>query len=202
MIWWPLLLCCIVGLWIRRPSLRSAVKLLLLLVIFFALEQLFTAAFDPENNPRRALPIVFAFAIAWLWVVDQFHGRKWWTATFVVLFALSAYLAFADTLTKSPAMVPLYMGEAVREEPKWIMIFQEHRIEISEQHAPEQAAVRGTMPRASLRTMNGPFAISQLYTGVFMLAFFWILARARLLPRFAPHAFVALWVLSAVRYLW
>ncbi|HJQ39887.1 MAG TPA: hypothetical protein VKB93_22320, partial [Thermoanaerobaculia bacterium] len=51
-LWWPLLVCCAIALWILRPPLTRVTWLLLLLVIFFGLEQLFTGAFDPENNPR------------------------------------------------------------------------------------------------------------------------------------------------------
>jgi len=207
MVWWPLLACCLIVLWkgerASSPPREAGWKPapLWLLVAFFVAEQLLTAAFDPENNPRRALPVVLAFAIAWVWVVSEQRGRKW-TAVFIALFALTAFLAFADTLFKSPWMVTAYMGETIREEPKWILQFQDHRIEISDQRAPEQAAVRQSFPRAVPGNASWLFAVAQGYAGFFMLVFFWILARARLLPRYAPHVFAAIWLASAVRYLW
>jgi hypothetical protein len=200
-IWWPLLLCCVIALWKSRPNLSRA-KLLLLLIAFFLAEQLLTAAFDPENSPRRALPVLFAFACAWCWVIDRYHGRRAWTIAFIALFALTAFLAFADVLTKSPVAVTMYVGEAIRGEPKVTMRYQPLKIAFSNDPAPEQAIVRGSFPRAKAGALNLQFAVAQAFAGCLMLAFFWIQARARLLPRFAPIAFGAVWLLSAVRFLW
>lgn len=190
-IWWPLLVCCVIALWILRPPLTRVTWLLLLLVIFFGLEQLFTAAFDPENNPRRALPVVCAFAIAWCWIALQ----KRWTWLFVALFALTAFLAFADTLLHSAAIPGLYMGEAIRAEPKWVLEFQANRVVIGSLPPVPR------FPRATIGNLHAIAIASQLYIAFFAAAFFWILARARLLPRYAPLAFLGLWLLSGVRFL-
>jgi len=44
--------------------------------------------------------------------------------------------------------------------------------------------------------------LAQLYIGFFAGAFFWILAKARLVPRFTTHLFAGVWLLSGVRFLW
>lgn len=190
-IWWPLLVCCGIALWILRPPLTRVTGLLLLLVIFFGLEQLFTAAFDPENSPRRALPVVCAFAVAWCWIVLQ----KRWTWLFAALFALTAFLAFADTLLHSAAIPGLYMGEAIRAEPKWALEFQANRVTIGAVPSGPQFS------RAAIGNLNAIAIASQLYIAFFAAAFFWILAKARLLPRYAPLMFLGLWLLSGVRFL-
>ncbi len=224
-IWWPLLVCCVIALWILRPPLTRVTGLLLLLVIFFGLEQLFTAAFDPENSPRRALPVVCAFAFAWCWIVDRWERRRpggwsgavpaptgrrdaarpagetpafrsaWWTVTFLTLFALTAFLAFADTLLHSAAIPGLYMGEAIRSEPKWALEFQANRVAIGDVPPGPQFS------RAAIGNLNAIAIASQLYIAFFAAAFFWILAKAQLLPRYAPLAFLGMWLLSGVRFL-
>lgn len=200
-IWWPLLLCALIALWKLRPQLTRITWLLLLLVLFFGLEQLLTAAFEPENNPRRALAVFCAFAIAWCWIVDRYFGRKWWTVTFLALFVFTAFLAFADTLLHSAAVVGLYMGEAIRAEPKWVLQFQANPIVIGGVPPAWEAPLLAAFPRASIGKLNFVAIASQLYIAFFAATFFWILAKARLLPRYAPLAFLALWLLSGVRFL-
>jgi hypothetical protein len=65
-IYWPLLVACAAALWClgdRIPRGRRT-ALLALLVLVFAVHQFATAAFDRENNPRRALPVVLAAGVA------------------------------------------------------------------------------------------------------------------------------------------
>lgn len=201
-VWWPLLGCCIVALWQLRPPLTRITWLMLLLIAFFGIEQIFTAAFDPENNPRRALAVVCAFSIGWCWVVDRYLGRKWWFTIFVALFALTAFLAFADTLLQSAALAGLYMGEAVRADPKWVLGFQAHRVMTGGAPPTWQQNVVVLFPRAAIGKLDFVAIASQVYIGGFAVAFFWILAKARLLPRFAPLAFIGIWLLSGVRFVW
>lgn len=190
-IWWPLAVCALIALWKLRPALTRVTRLLLLLVIFFGLEQLFTAAFEPENNPRRALAVVCAFAIAWCWIVDRYFRSP----VFVILFAFTAFLAFADTILHSAAVAGLYMNETIRAEPKWLLELQAHRVVIG------SVPSMGAFPRAAIGNLSFVAVVSQLYIAFFAAAFFWILSKARLLPRFAPLAFLGIWLLSGVRFL-
>lgn len=197
-IYWPLAVCCAIALWRSRPesSFRGR-ALLLSLVAFYLLEQLFTAAFDWENNPRRALPVFLAFAFAWCWTVDRHLGRKWWTAAFLALFALTSLIAFADMLLDTPGAASLYMGDAMRKDAKWPLKFQTGSIEVSDALEP---ALRGSFPRARLSDATMPFAVANAVAGAATIALFWILARARLLPHYAPYVVIAIWIASAIRF--
>ncbi|HJQ38394.1 MAG TPA: hypothetical protein VKB93_14750, partial [Thermoanaerobaculia bacterium] len=134
--------------------------------------------------------VVCAFAIAWCWIVLQKRLQERWTWLFLTLFALTALLAFADTLLHSAAIPGLYMGEAMRAEPKWALEFQANRLVIG-----------AVPPGPRFTRANGIAIAAQLYIAFFASAFFWILAKARLLPRSAPLAFLAIWLLSGVRFL-
>ncbi len=199
-VYWPLAVCCAIALWRSRPSSFRGRALLLLLVGFYLLEQLFTAAFDWENNPRRALPVFFAFAFAWCWTVDRHLGRKWWTVAFLALFALTSFVAFADVLFDTPGAVSLYMGDAMRKEAKWPLKYQTGSIEVSDTPEPAEAPLRGSFPRARPEHVTTAFVIANAAAAAAMIALFWILARAQLLPRIAPHAMAAIWILSAIRF--
>ena len=176
--------------------------LLWLLVALYALQQLFTAAFDFDSNPRRALPVVCAFAIAWCWIVDRDFDKKWWRVTFVALFAVVALLAFADTLLDTPTVAGLYTGETVRAEPKSMLEIQANRIVLGGAPPAGFKTVLISFPRASIANLTVVSALAQLYIGFFAAAFFWILAKARLLPHYAPFAFAGVWLVSGVRFLW
>src|SRR5205814_9171065 len=52
-----------------RPATTVA-----LLLLFYALHQMATAAFDWENNPRRALPVVLAIGYVYCWLADRWSA--------------------------------------------------------------------------------------------------------------------------------
>lgn len=199
LIFWPLLVACAIALWKSRP-LAGAHRIVLLLPLIFFLEQLATAAFDWENNPRRALPVLFAFGCAYCWVVGRYAGNRKWAAAFLALFALTAFLAFADVALNKPGAGFLYMGEAIRHEPKEALRYEDDLLRIAPSKDPETAVVLRSFPAARL-DLAGAFMFAQLFVAFWMCIFFVLLRRAELLPRFAPAAFVAVWLLSALRFL-
>jgi hypothetical protein len=201
-IYWPLVACCAVALW-RMPAGTNAFRgraLLLLLVGFYLLEQLFTAAFDWENNPRRALPVFIVFAFAYCWAIDRHLRRKGWAIAFVALFALTSFVAFADTILGTPAAPSLYMGDTIRSEIKMPLRFQNGRIVLSETLEPEYVPLQQPFPRARLENTTAAFAAANAFAGAAVIALFWIVARAGLLPRLTPHIAAAVWLASAIRF--
>jgi hypothetical protein len=195
LIHWPLLIAAVCALWVLRPR---APRLLLLLLAFFLLEQLVSAAFDFENSPRRALPLFFAFACAYCWSVDRLSERRGWKLTFAALFAFTAFFAFADVVFDRAGGAFLNVGEAI-QLPKDAIRYETRTV-------PRQPAGVARDPQPELRApfpsaryaRSGAFAFAQLFVAFWLGMAFWIAARARLLPRFAPWAFAGVWLVSVM----
>jgi hypothetical protein len=199
--YWPLVACCLAALWLARDASPFRGRMLLvLLVLCYLLEQLFTAAFDWENNPRRALPVFFVFAMTYCWMIDRHHLHRIWRSVFIALFVLTSFIAFADVLLDTPSAVTLYMGDTVRSEAKKPLQWQRGHIEIAPRLAPEFAALARPFPRARLTKATPAFVFANLFAGAAVILLFWFVARAELLPRHAPHAAGAVWLLSLVRF--
>jgi hypothetical protein len=203
LIHWPLLLGCAIVLWQYRPAAPAprAVKLLLLLVAIFAVEQLLTAAADWENNPRRALPVFLAFACAYCWAIHTTWHQRAWRITFVTLFALTSLVAFADVLISAPGATPLYMSENIRGTAKYALRYQNGRIDIAPELAPEQRVFRQPFPRAAVSGLGWAWLAANAFAAAALLLLFVLLARVELLPRGAPYACAAVIVLSVIRFL-
>src|SRR5262249_1560168 len=92
--------------------------LLAYLAAIFFLEQLVTAAFDWENNPRRALPLVFVFCVVYFALVQSGIAKRGWRIAFLCLAVISGYLALSDTILRNPVVPYLEMGEAVKDPAK------------------------------------------------------------------------------------
>jgi hypothetical protein len=203
LIHWPLLLGCAIVLWQYRPAaaVPRPVKLLLLLVAIFAVEQLLTAAADWENNPRRALPVFLAFACAYCWAIHTTWHQRAWRITFVTLFALTSLVAFADALIGAPGATPLYMSENIRGTAKYALRYQNGRIDIAPELAPEQRVFRQPFQRAAAAGVRWAWLAANAFAAAALVLLFALLARVDLLPRGAPYACAAVIVLSGIRFL-
>jgi hypothetical protein len=202
LIHWPLLVACIAVLWQYRgaESLFRGKKLLFLLVVLFFLEQLATAAFDWENNPRRALPVFLAFACAYCWAIDVNRMRRWWRVAVATLFVFTSLIAFADVIVRTPAAVSLYMGEAIREQPKWILLMQPGKIVIAPEPEPDHREFRQSFVRARIAEDRMPWLIANAFAAFWMVLLFALLSRVELLPRGAPYVCAAVILVSAIRF--
>jgi hypothetical protein len=203
LIHWPLILCCGLVLWHYRESLAPwrERRLLLLLVAVFVVEQLATAAFDWENNPRRALPVVVAFACAYCWSIDVTRERKGWRIAFMTLFVFTAFIAFADVLLGNAGASVLYMGETIRGPAKIALPWQEGSIVIASALQPGYGIFGEAFPRATLASVDGAWIAASLVIAGAVLVLFTLLARVELLPRRAPYVCAAMMLASAVRFL-
>jgi hypothetical protein len=206
MIYWPLVAACVFLLIRLRPRLARTWVLVALLPLFLFLEQMAAAAWDWELNPRRAIPVVLAFAIAWCWSVDQVWDRRWWRIGAIALFVMSGLLALSDTLVHDPVMAYMRTGQAMRIHPQEAAVKENlrlfpysmpkllHDTEIDWRDLGTARIER----REYRRTM---FMILQA-TGLYLLVgLFWLTARARLLPRWAPYAAAGVWVVSLARFI-
>jgi hypothetical protein len=200
LIHWPLVVCCVAVLWRERGSLpQSRVRWLpILLLVFYAIEQLVTAAFDWENNPRRALPVLVAFACAYLWSMHVTREKRRWRIAFLALFVLASLIAFADVLTGTPGASVLYIGEAIRGEAKIILPWQEGSIAIASQLEPKYAAMWSVLPRAA--SVSVEWVIANAFNAFWMIVLFALLERVELLPRRSVYVCAAVIAVSAVRF--
>lgn len=203
LIHWPLLLVCAVVLWQQKPAapVPRAVRLLLLLVGVFVVEQLFTAAADWENNPRRAFPVFLAFAFAYCWAIHTKWHRREWRIAFVALFALTSLVAFADVLLRAPGAAPLYMGENIRGTAKYALLYQKGRISIAPAFEPGQEVFREPFPRAAISGVGWEWLAANAFSAAALILLMVLLAKVELLPRGAPHACAGIIALSAIRFL-
>jgi hypothetical protein len=193
MIYWPLLAALV---WKFRTRIAPRFLLVALLPLFFLLEQMAAAAWDWELNPRRAIPAVLAFGVAYVLVVHQARRRR----AFIALLALSAFLAMADTLLDEPALTFLHTGQAVRHDVHDVMRVEPMEISSMPAHMDDQHILWRDTPSAHTPDFT-KFAISQLFALALLAGVLGLAARAQLLPRWSPHAAASIWVLSLVRFL-
>jgi len=200
MIYWPLVVCCVAVLWLGRPRIGTfrGNYLVALLVAFFFLEQMATAVFDWENSPRRAMPVVLAFAWAYCWAAGRMMGKRRWNWIFATLLAITAFLSYADVIFHKPENAALYQGDAIRKPAKHNLKFRKSELVIAATPDPDprQAAMRSTFPPSRVRGLSAAFWAGQAFAGACLLGLLWLAARARLLPRYTPHAAAALWGVS------
>jgi hypothetical protein len=193
MIYWPLL---VLLLWRFRTRIAPRFLLVALLPLFFVLEQMAAAAWDWELNPRRAIPAVLAFGVAYVWTVGAMPKRGVATA----LLVLSAFLAMADTLFDKPAMAFLHTGQAIRHDVHDVMRVEPMRISDMPRFLDDERIVWRDVERARLTSL-AKFALSQAFALLLLTGLLWLTGRARLLPRWSPYVAAGVWGLSLVRFL-
>lgn len=207
MVYWPILILCVAGLWRLRgeiPRTRAA-AIAGLLVLLFVLHQFGTAGFDWENNPRRALPVVLAVAFLYCWLADRLWDRRGWRAAFLAVLAISGILVMADTLLDRPVVQYLSTGQAMHANPKEAIT----AIRYMRFHGTSMPRLMSDIDpvwhdlgraRGLTRETAARFLFAQLFVGFFCCALLWLLARAKLLPRLAPAIAAGVWVVSVVRF--
>jgi hypothetical protein len=206
MIYWPLVAMCVAMLILLRPRLARTWVLVALLPLFFFLEQMAAAGWDWELNPRRAIPVVLAFAIAWCWSADKVWDRRWWRTGIIAMLVLSGVLALSDTLLHDPALAYLRMGQAMRLQPQEALVKENMRLY---PYAMTKLQPDGKIEWFDLGTVRiersehrrTKFAATQAMGLYLLVGLFWLTTRARILPRWAPHAAFAVWVLSLARFI-
>lgn len=192
LVYWPVLVLCIIGLVKTKPH-----PLLLGLVGFFVLEQIVTAAYDWENNPRRAIPLLFALSCAYFAVVRAKVHLRPWRIAFVAAMLVSLFVTMSDTFTGNPVVGYLPTGDAMRHATKQVRTVGESRLEDYPKLMRDERPRWWSMGRARV-TRPLVFLFANLFLGLIVFAFLHVLRERALLPRFFPIAFAAVFVLSLV----
>ena len=110
----------------------------------------------------------------------------------------------ADTLLHTPSVQYLSTGQAIQTDPKVAITFSYMRFDNGTMPTlmADETRVWHDLGRAQLAREAAPkFLFAQIFNAFFVGALFWLLARAQLLPRFAPYLAIAIWLASAVRFL-
>ena len=199
LVYWPVLLLCLIGLATTQPPAagRRPPTLLLALVAFFLLQQIATAAYDWENNPRRAIPLLFAVSCAYFAVVRAKAHLRAWRIAFLAVLAVSLFVTLSDTFTGSPLAGYLPTGEAMKRPTKEVLAVGESRLDLRSypklmaDHAPRW----WDMPSARV-TRPAVFLFSNLFLGAIVFALLHLLRERALLPRRLPAAFAVVFLLS------
>ncbi|HVE69906.1 MAG TPA: hypothetical protein VNI54_00955 [Thermoanaerobaculia bacterium] len=206
MIYWPLVAACVALLFRLRPRVDRRWMLLALLPVFLFLEQFVAAGWDWELNPRRALPVVLAFAVAWCWSAHQVWDRRWGRAGFIAMFVLSAFLALSDTLLHDPALAYLRTGQAMSIRPQEALVKENMRL--YPYYMPKLVpnldidwTDLDTVRIERKENRRTIFAASQAVGLYLLVGLFWLAARARILPRWAPWGALGVWLVSLARFL-
>jgi len=206
MIYWPVVAVCVAGLWRLRDEIPrgGTTTAMLLLVVVFALHQMVTAGFDWENNPRRAIPVVLAVAFAYCWIAARLWDRPRWRTAFIAVLVISGLLSMADTILKTPVVQFLSTGQAVQHNPKEAISairYMRFDNDTMPTYMRDEARQWHDLGRAHVaREMAWKFAFAQFFVAFFMCSLFWLLARARLLPKHAATIAAIVWIASAVRF--
>jgi hypothetical protein len=204
LLYWPLIVACVIALLYapRDGDDRQIARLIALIVIVFAVEQTFTAGFEWENNPRRAIPVVLAFGAAYAVAVDRTMHRRAWRVVWMLLLVMTLALTYADRLFSAPAITFFDSGEATRGLPKEALAANNRMLDKSDMPLlDEDRNVQWSMPgRAVVRERSQWFAFigTQLGALAMVCGVLLMAARARLLPRWSAPALVAVWALSLV----
>ena len=206
---WPLLLLGAAALWRLRsqiPRSRSAVMVELLAGVFVA-HQMFTAAFDWENNPRRALPFLLAFGLTYVWVVVRLWTARVWRALFALVLVVSFTAVMADRLFRVPVLTFLPLGQAMTRNPKYSMDPKMRDMRLNQTSMPQWTTDEKTIWRnlGKVDRLPAGFAARwlalQLLLAACCTALLWFVARAKLLPRYSAAVAALLFIASAVRFL-
>ena len=190
LVYWPVLLLCLLGLVRTKPH-----PLVLGLVVFFVLGQIVTAAYDWENNPRRAIPLLFALSCAYFAVVRAKVHARGWRIAFVAAMLVSLFVTMSDTLTGNPVVGYLPTGDAMRDRTKQVRTVGESQLEDYPKLMQDERPRWWSMRRAQV-TRPMVFLFSNLFLGAIVFALLHVLRERALLPRFFPAAFAALFLLS------
>jgi hypothetical protein len=167
----------------------------------FVAEQMGTALFDWENNTRRAIPVLFIFAASFTYVLHRTWQNRQIKITIAALFFLSAAMTFADYIVKDPSIAATQYGESIRSYPKFINNWYQRRITPENiKNLPKDSTLElGKGPRGKVEAGHyDTWIFCNLTLGLVLLAFFYFMAQAALVPLWSPYAYLFLFTASLI----
>lgn len=205
--YWPTLLIITAFIFVYSPRFIKLVKrknyqatVMIAIVIGFIGHQMATAAFDWENSPRRAIPLVLVFGFATSWILKQTSVTRW-RHLFGGILGLNILLSFADTIFKYVAIGLLPIGEFARGSVKQALDFNKIRLDSS---TIANLGIDGTIRLGNIekaifhKKFLLEFMVCQLVFTFFIFVVFYALGRARLLPDVSKYIFLGITLLSLV----
>ncbi len=202
-LFWPLLGFTLFLLWKAQPSIQRSktAQFIALLAGSYFLEQMATAAFDWENNPRRAIPLLFCFGYAYVYLVEHFYDTKKIRRILIVLVCITFFLSFADFFLNKPVIQALQFGQVTHTDPKQILEWRDKKLtKESLPNIPQDKNLalfqygQAKVDRAWLPH----FVLSQSFLFLNLFLIFFYLARLQLLPKRSPHVFGVVFILSLI----
>lgn len=186
-----------------RDSIKGSkiFKLLCLLVGVYLLEMMFASVFDWELNTRRALPVLFVFAFALTFTIAKSINSKKGRWVIAALLVISFVLTFADVLIKDPSIQLTQTGVYIRGNPHKIMEVYECRLDkdsIPWVEGKESLEFNDTQKALPGSKGVKRFVFSQLFLFLVLLALFYSLYKATLLPHYSMWIFCLLFLTSMV----
>ena len=183
----------------RRMRVRGPDRLVPMLVAAFVALELGTAAFDDDNNPRRAIPLLFVFA----WILTWAVWRSWRTIASRLVFGALALLtflhSFSDTLFHRPTFALEEIQQSISGGAKWILSINGTELDTKLMYYPKNGPFVFFHYRARWSPeFASPFIWSQLAMFAFVCGLVWLLVRTELLPRWGLYAWATLYVASLV----
>jgi len=204
MVPWPVLLVAIVLLLRLRPRIGTPWLLVALVPCFYFLEQCLADGWDWELNPRRAVPVALAALVAYGYVAHRLWDDRRWRAAFIAVAAICGFLAFADTLLRQPVLAYLHTGQAIRMTPQEAIRVEQLRLDTSSMRTLQKddpyLVWRDLGAARFHREQLGNIIFAQLFVLALLTGCLWLVARARLVPRWLPLAGIGVWLLSAMRF--
>jgi hypothetical protein len=204
LLYWPLIAACVIALLRGRETdeHRKARWLVASIVVVLGNAQMISAAYDWDNNPRRAIPAVFAFGIAYAAAIHRTMAKRAWRAVWLLLLGMTLVFAYADRVVLAPAIAYLDSGEAARGLPKDALAANVRALTPNEMPLlGTDDDVRWSMPgRAAIRdrSMLVAFGAAQLAVLAMVCGVLFMASRGGLLPRWSMPLFAGVWVLSLV----
>lgn len=196
LLYWPVLLLALAGLWSLKPLFMRYV-LPVALVVFFVLEQIATAAYDWENNPRRAIPVMVAFSIAYFFLVERKLASRAWRCAFATGLALTVFLTLADTMLGNPVVGWMQTGEAMRGAAKEVVAVGESRLDLeSYPKLMQDLTPRWWDIDSAHVTRPALLLFSNLFVAAVVVSLLALLQQRKLLPRWSAQTASAIFVTS------
>ncbi len=188
----------------RRTKLSGPDRIVPLIVGAVIALELFTGAFDIDNNPRRVLPLVFVFAWIVTWVVTRSWSSVVSRLNFAGLAIVAFFHSFADTIFHKPTFAVEQTQQAIAGGPKFILgIDASDLSRASLRYYPEEGHHKlFAYPTAIwAKEFATPFVYTQLAMFTLVTFVVYMLVRTELLPRWSARVWGILYVASlAIRF--